>query len=97
MLTVHIQVLAERDIKNIWLYSFKNWGEAQADKYYDELSKAMNLIAENPHIGIACDYIRKGYRQLHVNRHMIFYRLTAKKIRIVRVLGENMNFPQHFK
>ncbi len=76
MRTIYKQVLAELDIKNIWLYSFDNWGEAQADKYYDDLSKAMGLIAENSNIGIACDYIREGYRQLHVNHHIIFPDVT---------------------
>jgi len=28
---------AENDLENIWLYSFGEWGEEQADRYYDEL------------------------------------------------------------
>ena len=97
MRTIHKQTLAERDIKSIWLYSYKNWGEARADKYYDELSDAIESIVENPHIGSTCDHIRKGNRKLHVNRHIIFYRVTPEHIRIVRVLGEKMDFPRHFK
>jgi len=26
--------LARQDLKQIWRYSFKEWGEAQADKYF---------------------------------------------------------------
>jgi toxin ParE1/3/4 len=92
---IHTQALAKQDLKNIWLYSFKNWGEKQADSYFDELHAAIALIAENPEIGFACNYIREGYRQYHINRHFVFYRITATKIHIVRVLHDSMNFKAH--
>lgn len=66
MHTIYKQVLAKKDLKNIWLYSQKNWGEIQADKYFNELETGIALIAENPEIGFACDYIREGYRQYHI-------------------------------
>jgi len=96
MFKIHIQALAKQDLKNIWLYSFNNWGEVQADRYFDELNAAFVLIAENPELGFACDYIRAGYRQFHINRHLIFYRATATKIHIVRVLHDSMNFTAYF-
>jgi toxin ParE1/3/4 len=92
---IHIQALAKQDLKNIWLYSFKNWGEQQADSYFDELNTAIVLIAENPEIGFVCDYIREGYRLYHINRHCIFYRVTPTKIHIVRALHDSMNFKAH--
>jgi len=70
MRKIHAQALAKQDLKNIWLYSFKNWGEKQADCYFDELNAAFALIAENPELGVACDYIREGYRHFHINRHL---------------------------
>ena len=92
---IHIQALAKQALKNIWLYTFQNWGEAQADGYFDELSTAFDLIAENPELGFACDYICDGYRQFHINHHLVFYRVTASKIHIVRILHENMNYRSH--
>ena len=79
MRKIHLQVLAKQDLKNIWLYSFNNWGEEQADCYFDELNNAFALIAENPELGFACDYIREGYRQFYINCHVVFYRVTAAK------------------
>jgi len=90
MRKLHQQVKAREDIKKIWSYSFKEHGEVQADKYYDELIIGMIAIQSNPNIGVACDYIRLGYRQYQVNKHFIFYRLSDKKIYIVRVLHERM-------
>jgi len=95
MRKIHTQALAKQDLKNIWLYSFKNWGAEQADCYFDELNAAFVLIAENPELGFACDYIREGYRQFQINRHLVFYRATATKIRIVRVLHDSMNYTAH--
>jgi len=97
MYTIHKQRLAKEDLKNIWIYSQKNWGEIQADKYFDELEAGIALIAENPEIGFACDYIREGYRQYQINRHYIFYRVTSTKIHIVRVLYDGMNFKTYLK
>ncbi len=95
MRKIHTQALAKQDLQAIWLYSFKNWGEKQADKYFDELNEAFCLIAENPEIGFTCDYIREGYRQFHINCHFIFYRITPTKIHVVRVLHDSMNFKTH--
>ena len=30
---IHIQNLAEEDLIDIWVYTFKNWGEDKADSY----------------------------------------------------------------
>lgn len=95
MRKIHIQSKAKQDLKNIWLYSFKNWGLEQADSYFDELNSAISLIAENPKLGFACDDLREGYRQFQVNHHLVFYRVTATKIQIVRVLHESMNYIAH--
>jgi toxin ParE1/3/4 len=94
MRKIHTQALAKQDLKNIWLYSFKNGG-SEADCYFDELNAAFPLITENPELGFACDYIREGYRQFHINCHLVFYRVTATKIQVVRVLHDSMNYSAH--
>jgi len=95
MLKIHHQIKAKSDLKRIWKYSYKKFGEQQADKYYDELTYGMEAIEENPHIGVACDYIRSGYRQYKINEHYIFYRLSKNKIHIIRVLHESMKSLKH--
>lgn len=95
MRKLHQQAKAREDLKKIWLYSFREYGEKQADKYYDELIAGMESIEGNPYIGVACDYIRQGYRQHQINEHSIFYRLSEKKIRIIRILHKNMKSKHH--
>ena len=96
-LSIHQQNLAKQDLADIWLHSFEHWGEQQADRYFDELANAMALLSENPKLGVTCEYIRKGYRQFPVNRHIIFYTISSSKIHVIRVLGEDMNLKKQFK
>ena len=42
MRKTHKQALANKDLQGIWLYSFKNWGEKQADKYFDEIVRILH-------------------------------------------------------
>ena len=92
MLKVHKQEKAEDDLIEIWLYSFGEWGEHRADQYLDRLDQAIQSIATNPEIGVACNYLREDYRKLHNQRHYIFYRCTSDTVFIVRILGEEMDY-----
>lgn len=97
MLNIHKQALAEKDLIDIWLYTFENWGETQADKYHNDLTEAFSTVALNPAIGTSCEDIRKGYRKYRINRHFIFYRVIDDTVHIIRVLGEEMDYTQQFK
>ncbi len=93
---IHKQSRAEEDLEDIWLYSFETHGERQADKYYDALTKGINSLIANPRLGISCDEIRKGYRRLKINRHVVYYKITPVVITIIRVLHESMEPTRHF-
>jgi len=86
---------ARNDIKKIWLYTYKNWGEQQADIYTQSLGSAIDEMPENPEVGIDIGHIQKDYRLYHFNRHFVIYRLTSTVIDIVRVLGESMEIKRH--
>lgn len=94
---IHTTTKAKQDLENIWIYSFQKWGEKQADKYFDEIDYALHkVLLTNPKIGIACDHIRVGYRKYQINEHLVFYKLTSDKIRIIRFLHKNMDVLRHF-
>ena len=92
MLRIHLQYKAKEDIKNIWKYSYEEWGIEQADKYLNELTDKLKLLSDNPQLGVSCDYIRIAYRQYQVNKHIIFYIVGKDRIQIIRVLHEKMDF-----
>jgi toxin ParE1/3/4 len=86
---------ATRDLEGIWLYTFQEWGIAQAHRYVDDLAEAFDQLANNPQVGASCDHIRKGYRRSRVGRHAICFRITAYGIAIVRVLHDRMDAQRH--
>lgn len=95
-LTIHKSIKAENDLDNIWDYSYASFGENQANKYLDKLNLSLNILANHPNKGTKCDNISKGYYKYHINKHMIFYRISNEIIEIIRVLHESMDFQQHF-
>lgn len=83
---------AVEDLSGIWDYTFNNWSELQADKYYSLLLEICQDIANNPELGKNYEGITKELFGLKANRHMIFYRKSKDKpIEITRILHERMD------
>ncbi|HGG59284.1 MAG TPA: type II toxin-antitoxin system RelE/ParE family toxin [Gammaproteobacteria bacterium] len=91
MFEIHKSRRACADIHNIWLYSFENWGEAQADKYFDQLMAGINELRRHPELGKPRDSLRKGYRSLQIQHHVVFYTVSSSIVSIKRVLHERMD------
>ena len=51
---------AVEDLSHIWEFTFENWSESQADKYYNSLIAACNAIAQNPDLGKNYQGIKKN-------------------------------------
>ncbi len=92
---VHLQQRAKQDLQEIWGYSFRTWGMRQADLYYDALVDGIEGLIDQPEMGMTRDDLRRGYRQLQIHRHLVFYRLTPTRIRVIRVLGVKMDVDRH--
>lgn len=84
---------AERDLEGIWLYTFQQWDVEQANRYVDTLTTAFSELAEHPKTAPACDHIHPGYRRRAVERHMIYFRITAYGVAIIRILHDRMDAP----
>lgn len=95
MLDICKSAEAENDLIGIWLYSFEQWGPAQADHYLDAIGTALLLLAENPLMGSACDTIRPGYRHFLVREHDLYYRIEGNELYLVRVLAKDMLVERH--
>ncbi|WP_447970318.1 type II toxin-antitoxin system RelE/ParE family toxin [Nitrospira sp. M1] len=57
---------------------------------YSNSMRGMWRLGNNPLGGKSQDKVRKGYRSIHINRHVIYYRLIGETIDIVRMLHERM-------
>lgn len=86
---------AERDIKNILDYSYCTFGEKVAEKYFIDLKKCLQILSDNPYIGINSDSLRKGYFRHPHQSHVIFYKLKTNGIYIVRILHKSMDIKRH--
>ncbi len=82
---------ADKDFKGIYKYTYKKFGEQQADKYTDSLEQCFSLLSEMPTIGRNVDYIKKGVLRHEHQKHTIFYRARKQDIFVVRILHEDMD------
>lgn len=89
--TIRISPKANNDLLNMWLYSFEQWGEAQAEHYYELVTTGIHNLSNNPNLGRSCDFVSPGYRSLLVERHVIYYKINNQCIDIVRILHERMS------
>jgi len=78
---------ARADLKRIWLYGVKTHGNQRADQYHQGMLDRLALIAEQPHLYQAVDYIRAGYRRSVYRTDSIYYRINGDIVEIMAILG----------
>jgi toxin ParE1/3/4 len=88
---------ARRDIEQIWEYSFQRFGLNKAEAYLRDIQRAAMTVTEDPRRGLACDEIRSGYRKFSVGSHILFFRASATRVVIVRILHARMDFDRHLR
>jgi toxin ParE1/3/4 len=86
---------AQADIDDIWAYTIEHWGERQAEIYIRLIKAAVDAIATDPDVGRPCDDVRPGYRRYAVGSHLLFYRVTAAAVIVVRILHQRMDVERH--
>ncbi len=88
---------AERDLRDIWIYTFETWGEEQADRYTQGLRNCCEKVVENPSLGKLVNEIGAGLRVSHCQHHYLFYLTDNKRIIIVGILHEKMDLIQRLQ
>jgi len=86
---------AAADLEEIWLYTYENWGEDQADRYLRRLNDRIMELAGEPERGKPQKAIRTGYYSIRIARHVVFYTFTDKFVGIERVLHSQMDMDRH--
>ena len=83
---------AVEDLTEIWNYTFDQWSEEQADKYYLLIIDNCKKIAKNPNLGKNHEGLITDLFGLKINRHVIFYRkLRENEVEITRILHGRMD------
>lgn len=91
MTVIYKQALAEQDLVNIWLYSWKEWGQVQADAYLDELEQTLQLLAVQPYLGRERTEFNPVVRIHYHAQHLLVYQPLVNGIRLIRVLHKSMD------
>jgi len=91
MLEVHLKPEARIDLEKIYKFTLRNWCLLQADDYQDDLFSGMQLLARRETLGKEYQFAHILYKKLHVKRHLIFYRIEATCLIIVRILHDSLD------
>jgi toxin ParE1/3/4 len=86
-----LRQLAADDLEQIWLYSYRQWGAEQADKYLHALFARFTWLAEHPRLGKNRDDIKPGYFCFPEGRHLIFYLISDIGIDVIGIPHQSMD------
>lgn len=87
MATYRLTENAKEDLRRIYRRGLREYGEAQADKYYNDLFDRFEQIAEQPFLYPAVDDIREGYRRSVCGVDSIYYRIEGETVEIMAIIG----------
>lgn len=65
----------------------EEFGELQADRYYEALIQRFGDIAEAPYKYQSVDHIRENYRRSVCGVDSIYYRVSGDLTEVMRVFG----------
>lgn len=82
---------AADDLIEIFVYTYRECGERQAETYTVEIESKFLMLAENPKMGREVSEVPGEYRQSIYHGHVIVYRVERQGIFIVRVLHSRQN------
>lgn len=97
MRETHLSDAAKTDLVDIWTETFQQWGADQADRYLDDIGRALNGLTNNPLMGSDCSDLLHGARRLLTGQHLAFYEVDEDMIFVIRVLHQSMDVPRHLR
>lgn len=88
---------AKADLKEIYQYGLRQWGQAQSDSYLENLKDHFWSLTEQPLMGVERPELLPGLRILPIESHALFYRVTTDTVEIIRVLHGRQDPQRHLK
>ncbi|MEO9849424.1 MAG: type II toxin-antitoxin system RelE/ParE family toxin [Reichenbachiella sp.] len=82
-----ISMVAKQDLIRIHQYGVNQFGEEQADQYFNSFFDKFELIAERPYAFESAEFIKTGYRKCVCGTDTIFYRLNGEIVEIMTIIG----------
>ena len=88
---------AKADLKDIYQYGLRQWGQAQSDSYLENLKDHFWSLTELPLMGVERPELLPGARSLPIESHTLFYRVSTNTVEIIRVLHGRQDPQRHLK
>ncbi|VAW61651.1 hypothetical protein MNBD_GAMMA11-2296 [hydrothermal vent metagenome] len=88
---------AQNDLKDIYQYGLRRWGQIQSDSYLAAIKEQFWSLTEQPFMGVECPELLPDSRSLPIQSHTLFYRVTSGRIEIIRVLHGRQDPQRHLK
>ena len=86
-----LSVAAEADLTGIWDYTFETWGEAQADRYLEQMEACFERIAAGQAVCRDFPEIDTRLQSCHCEHHYVFFLTSNTDVIIIAVLHERMD------
>ena len=86
---------AQADLSEIWDYTARHRGEAQAERYTRDIQATCEGLSDGTLVGLSAEDIRPGYRKIGVGSHVVYFRERPGALDIVRILHCRMDVARH--
>ena len=86
---------AQADLEEIWDYTVRHWGVAQAERYTRDIQAACEAVSAGILVGRSAEDIRAGYRKIVVGSHVAYFRERSGTLEIIRILHRRMDVARH--
>ncbi len=79
--------VAEEDLIRIYLFGVSQFGEKQAEKYFNQFFFCFDRIADKPYLFESVDFIMPGYRRCICGSDTIYFRINNHSVEIMTIVG----------
>lgn len=79
---------AKADLIRIYRRGVREFGEAQAEAYFNAFFERFEMLAEQPLAYPVVDHIRVGYRRSVCGADSIYFRVTGDTVEIMAIIGQ---------
>ena len=92
-----ISPAAKDDLRDIYQYGVRRWGKIQSESYLSTIKNQFWLLTQQPLMGTERPELLPETRSIPIERHTLFYRVTANRVEIIRVLHDRQDPQRHLK
>ena len=85
--------LAEADLEEIWLYTFRHWSMEQADSYHRNLVAAFEGLAAGAKQGRPS--VLPGFQKYLCGSHVVYFLDHADHLDVIRILHQRQDAERH--